>query len=263
MTEKFDCFTLVRKKSRRRCGTAVLIFPGLVPTYEDTDHETKLFSKFGDVLDFHYPEDRMDIDEFYDRVTDVVKGLGYKKIILVGVSFGGTLAYLLIRYWRKHRLSEQVKCFVALSAPFEPENLTPLSQFQLDLGVTVDAYARKLFIGVVKILRWIWLAPFSPMALYVRDNTFRQTLNALWMGGDTLNKAWLVKRRLLRPEALLMNVEDGVSDRLVLRTNEGDFLDIFPKGKVMRCLKKHAHLGGASPAVYRQMARFVERALEA
>jgi|GEM_PF-5695862 len=261
MSEQFECFSLTRKKSRRRAGTAVLIFPGLVPAYEDLGEETKMFSRFGDVFSFHYPETKMDIFEFYNSVTEAVRSLKYKKIILVGVSFGGTLAYLLLRYWRKTRFRSGTKCLVALSTPFEPTNLTPYSQFQLDLGTTLDRYARKLFIVAVKVLRWFWQRSFGLMTVYAKDNTFQQTLNALWMGGNTLNHDWLVKRKFTNISAVLLNVKDGVSDRFVLRTNEGDFLDMFPDGRVLRVLRAHADIRRMAPAVYRQVEHYIEASL--
>ncbi|MFA5009847.1 MAG: alpha/beta hydrolase [Patescibacteria group bacterium] len=262
MAEEFDCLSLIRKKSKRRAGTAILIFPGLIPTYEDLDKEIEMFAKFGDVFAFHYPEDKFDIFKFYERITTTIKQLYYKRVVLVGVSFGGTLAYLLLRYWRKRRLNMGVKCLVALSSPFEPENLTPISQFQLDFGSTVDQYARRVFIWMVRIMRWIWRWPVQWMTIYARDNTFRQTLNALWMAGDVLQRDWLVKKRLLEPPALLLNVRDDVRDKFIRQTNELDFKDIFPRGKILRVMKDHADIGGMSPAAYRQVEEFIRLALD-
>lgn len=261
MADKFQCLSLVRKKSHRRAGTAVFVFPGLVPTYADLDKEVKMFAKFGDVFAFHYPETTFDIIKFYEEITTVLKQYHYKKLVLVGVSFGGTLAYLLMRYWKRHRFYPGLKCFVAMSTPFEPENLTPISQFQLDLGLTLDRYARRLFIWVIMVLRWFWQWPVGWMTIYARDNTFRQTLNALWMAGDVLEKDWLVKKKLLSPPALLLNVRDGMSDKFVKRTNELDFRDIFPKGEILRVMRAHADIGGMSPAAYRQVEEFVRAAL--
>lgn len=257
-----DCLSLLRKKNHRRSGTAVLIFPGLIPTYADLDDEVKMFAKFGDVLTFRYPEDKFDILGFYEQVTTAIKGLHYRKLVLVGISFGGTLAYLLMRHWRKRRFRPGIKCFVAMSTPFEPNNLTPISQFQLDAGITIDRYARKIFIWAIMIVRWFWSWPVGWMTIYARDNSFRQTLNALWMGGSVLGQDWLVKRRLLAPPALLLNVREDVRDKFVRRTNELDFHDIFPRGEILRVMKTHADIRGMSPAAYRQVEGFVRSALD-
>jgi len=258
---KNNCFRLVYRKNQRRSGTAVLIFPGLIPTYSDLDGETRLFSQFGDVLEFHYPEKREDIIELYRDVTDTIRKLKYQKIILLGVSFGGTLAYLLMRYWRKQRLNLGLASFVVLSTPFEPTNLTPRSQFQLDFGVTLDKYARKVFIWVVRVLKFIWRFSFGfAWRRYAEESTLQQTVNGVRMG-YILRQDWVVKDKFFQVPALLLNTQDSMADPFVLRENELDFLDIFPHGRVMRGLKHHADLNGIAPTMARQVADFIRVSL--
>jgi pimeloyl-ACP methyl ester carboxylesterase len=263
MRENPICLKLVHSQKSRRSQTAVLVFPGLIPMYSNMHDEIKFLAKFGDVLEFHYPESRMDVSRFYRDVTEAIRSLGYKKLLFVGFSFGGTLAYMLMRYWRKHRMKMGVQAFVALSTPFEPENLTPISQFQVDMGVTLDRYARKVFIVAVKIVRWIWRWSFGINSLYTKDNSLKQTLNALWVGGGTLKHDWLVKKKMMQVPAMLLNVRRDRADRIVNRTNEEDFLEIFPKGKILRVLRDHADLNGISKASYQQIEALLRDGLKA
>lgn len=254
------CFRLVQRKNRRRSGTAVLVFPGLIPTYSNLDGEARLFSQFGDVLEFHYPEKNIKIQDLYRDVTETIKELRYKKIILLGMSFGGTIAYLLARYWRKHRIDVGLSAFVAASTPFQPENLTPRSQFQLDLGATLDAYARKIMIFIVRLLKFVWRFSFGFAHFYAKDSSVQETINGIRMG-YILRQDWIAKRKFLQVPALLLNTKDGVTDPFVLRENELDFLEIFPHGKVMRVLTRHAEIKGVAPVVYRQVTKFLREAL--
>lgn len=255
-----DCFKLVGRKDHRRSGAAVLVFPGLIPTYSNFDSKAKLFSQFGDVLEFHYPNKSVDIQDLYREVTDTIKELRYKKIILLGISCGGTVAYLLARYWRKHRIDMGLSAFVAASTPFQPENLTPRSQFELDLGATLDTYARKVLIFTVRLLKFIWRFSFGLAHYYAKDSSVQQTMNGIRMG-YILRQDWVVRRRFLRVPALLLNTRDGIIDPFVSRGNELNFLDIFPHGKVMRVLNSHADIRGMEAVAYRQIAQFIREAL--
>jgi pimeloyl-ACP methyl ester carboxylesterase len=231
--------------------------------YSNLHDEVKLLSKFGDVLEFHYPESRMDVPRFYRDVTEAIRSLGYKKLFFVGFSFGGTLAYMLMRYWRRHRMRMGVRAFLALSTPFEPENLTPIAQWQIDAGTTLDRYARKVFIVVIKTLRLMWRWSLGIDSFYARDNSLKQTLNAMWVGGYTLKQDWLVKKRILQIPAMLINVRRDRTDKFVKQTNEEDFLEIFPKGKVLRILRSHADFNGISTSAYRQIEAMVTEGLKA
>jgi len=256
-----SCFQLVHRKDSRRTGTAVLVFPGLVPTYSDLEDEAKILLRFGDVLEFHYPETKVDIQDLYQSITQTLKELKYKRVILFGVSFGGTLVYLLLRYWKHHRIDLGVKCFVAMSTPFQPENLTPMSQFKLDFGKSLDQFSRKIFVWLIRVLRWLFFWSPSHDALYARENSFRQVLNALWVGNSTLGQNWLVKQKLLHPPALLLNTRDGVIDRFVKRENEVDFLDVFPRGRIIRGLGNHANIKQLSTSGRRELGEFIAAAL--
>lgn len=256
--QDFDCFRLMQKKNHRRSGTAILIFPGFVPMYSNLSDEVKLLSEFGDVLAFHYPERELKLEQFYDHVTNSIQQLGYKKLILFGISFGGTLAYLLMRKWRHQKKNMGVKGFVALSTPFEPDNLTPISQFQLDIGLSLDRYARKIFIVLVKALRWLW-----SWTLYAKDNSFKQNLTALWMAGYTLNREWFIKKKFYTLPALLLNVRREVRDYYVRRTNALDFEDIFQNSQVLEVLNRHADFEGVSQSTKRQVRGWLREVCEA
>lgn len=262
MADEFGCFNLIRKKNRRRSGTAVLVFPGFLPLYSILSDEAKMLSEFGDVLAFHYPEHEINIDQFYNRVTESIQSLGYKKLILVGISFGGILAYLLMRKWRHQRRNLVVQCFIGLSTPFEPENLTFRSQMELDVEMSLDRYARRVFVEFVRVLRWLWRLSFGITPFYAKDNSFKQTLSALWMAGYTLDRKWFVKKRFTKLPALLLNVRRGVRDAFVLRTNVLDFKELFPRGVVMEVLKHHGDLHGLASSTKCQIRQWIEMAVE-
>jgi len=253
-------FKLVHRKSPCRAGTAVLMFPGMIPTYSDLDGETKLFSRFGDVLEFHYPEKNVAIEDLYRDVTAVIKKFRYRKLILLGMSFGGTLAYLLMRYWHKHRLNLGLSAFVAVSAPFQPEDLTPRSQFELDLGATLDRYARKALIRMVRLLKFIWRFSLGSAWRYGKESSLRQTMNGIRLG-YILRQDWVVRNRLLRTPALLLNVSKDKHDPFVRHSNERNFLDIFPRGRVLEVLNCHSDINGVPPAISRRIVGFLRATL--
>ncbi len=254
------CFQLVKKRNRR-ADTAVLMFPGLIPTYSDLMGEANLFSRFGDVFEFRYPDKDIDIYDLYQTATSAVKRLGYKQVILLGMSFGGTVAYLLARYWRKHGVGVRLVAFVAMSTPFEPTNLTLRSQVELGFGATLDRHTRRMMVTIVQSLKFVWQFSFGYAKFYAKDSSLKQTINAIRMG-YILRQDWIVKYRFAQVPALLLNTRDKVSDPFVLRKNETDFMEIFPYGKIMRVLSRHADTRGIKPAVSRQIARFMREALE-
>lgn len=62
--------------------------------------------------------------------------------------------------------------------------------------------------------------------------------------------------------AVLLNTKDNVYDPFVLRSNELDFQEIFPRGKIMRVLNGHADIREVAPSVKHAILKFIAEALK-
>ncbi|AKM84646.1 TPA: hypothetical protein DHW58_01815 [Patescibacteria group bacterium] len=233
---------LLRKKGQRRNGTAVVVLPGLIPNSTLFDETVQQLTAGGDLWELLYPNRYIDESDLLIGVTQELKQLRYKKVVLVGVSFGGTLAYLLLRHWRRLRVPFQVQGFVAVSAPFDPADVSWAAKLELRLGHGLYRHMRRLFRGVLRVVRLVWLYDWRPdKRAYVHENSFSQMVNGLRMS-HVLGRTRFVEIAFQDLPALLLNTVTGVRDNLVSRNNEKSFARLFPAGMIVRGLNEHASL---------------------
>ncbi len=248
---------LLRKKGQRRSGTAVILLPGLVPNSTLFDETTGRLAKAGDLWELVYPNKYVDTNDLLASVTSELKQLRYKKVVLVGVSFGGMLAYLLLRYWRRHRASFEVKGLITVSTPFDPWDVSWQAKTELRFGYGLDKHVRRLFWGLLHLLRFVWrYDPRADHRAYTLENSPRQMTNGI-RAGYILRQDRVVQFKFKNLPALLLNTATSVRDQLVSRRNEQSFKKIFTQGTVVRGLDEHANLDCPNRAVRAALNRFL------
>ncbi len=248
---------LLKQKGKTRSSTGVVIIPGMIPSSCEWQAVIKLFEGMGDVWLLSYPESVVDQTNLLQEVTERLKRLNLKKIVFVGISFGGTVAYLLMRYWKKHKVPFEVGGFLAVSAPFRPDDLTFRSQVELALGWGLDRYAKRALLELLTTLRIFWSASFGLIQRGLAENSVKQMFNGIRQG-YILRNEWIVQKRFIKVPALLLNVFEGRKDSFVRQSNEISFREIFRNGVVVRGLRHHANLYDLPPATRRLLGLFLK-----
>jgi len=235
----------------------VLLLSGLIPYSKSFGRAVNQLTKFGDVWEMSYPDCYANGQDLLVEVTRELRQLKYSKLVLVGLSFGGTLSYLLLRYWRRHRVPFETLGVVAVSTPFGPEDITWRSKIELNFGYEMDRHADKLWRTVLQVLYWLWENNhWSDGHPYTIKNSLQRVYNAVRVG-YLLRQTRLIRKTFRAMPALLLNTARGIKDPFVLRTNENHFKEIFPQGQVVYGLTKHASLNSQPTRVYRQLNRFL------
>jgi len=233
---------LLRKKGSRRGSTALIVLPGLVPNSILFKGTVIRLVKFGDLWELSYPAKYIETDDLLRGVTAELKYLHYAKVVLIGVSFGGMLAYRLLRYWRHHRVSVSVLGLVAVSSPFAPSDVSWRARTELQFGYGLDKHRRSLFKAILKLIRWLWWYDLRiEKRMYARENSLQQIANGLRIG-YVLRQERVVNTEFNKLSALLLNTSAKVRDELVTRRNEISFKKLFPAGEIVHGLARHADL---------------------
>lgn len=257
MQQSSEWLELLEQKGKTRSTTGVVIFPGVISTPYAWKRVVKQLSHIGDVWLFCYPNSLVDQSDFLMEVTKKLKRLHFKKLVFVGISFGGTLAYLLMRYWKGRKIPFKVVGLLAVSSPFSPDDITFRSKIELALGWGLDRHAKRLLLELLTALRIIWSVSFGLIQRGFAKNSIQQMWNSIRQG-YILRNEWIVQKRFLTAPAMLLNVADGLGDPFVIRRNEESFKEIFPKGEVFRELGHHADLHDLSPSARRVIRRFLK-----